>query len=245
MVQWYHVLAVNENNELAVTSTQIEGDLDRVEDSLKKRGYTSRVLHVKKEEDLNPLTAEGLLQLVNFLKPKGPDVKRFSTRAAGLARAWKLLSTRKDVDEETPPENPTTPAAPTSSDAASAVAPTTQPVGAASSQETEDMAKKAKKTKKVSKPREHGKPAKKVSDFKQVREGSVRASILKLMDGTHTAEKIGEMVKQTTTMVNAHAYCLWRDCGIGYHVDEAGKLKALYPTGKSYKDAVKKSEKAA
>lgn len=75
--------------------------------------------------------------------------------------------------------------------------------------------------------------------FKQVRPGTIRAKVLTLMDGTKTAEQIGKRVGQTSKGVLAHAYCLTRDCGIGYSL-EGGKVKALYPQGQSLAKAIKK-----
>lgn len=86
-----------------------------------------------------------------------------------------------------------------------------------------------------------GKPAGKVADFRQVKIGSARADILTLMDGTKTAEQIGKAVKPAVdaAKVGAHAFCLARDCGIGYEYGPNRELKALFPTGKTLADALK------
>lgn len=109
-------------------------------------------------------------------------------------------------------------------------------------------AAKAPKPAKAAKPakaktvstRGKGKPAGKVADFRQVKVGSARERILSLMTGQHTAEQIAAMVGGIdAAKVGAHAFCLSRDCGIGYEYGEGGTLKALFPTGKTLADALK------
>lgn len=109
------------------------------------------------------------------------------------------------------------------------------------------QAKKAKgaaKAPKAASPRGKGKPAGKVADFKQVKIGSARERILSLMDGSKTAEQIGKAVGVDAAKVGAHAFCLARDCGVGYAYGEGGTLKALFPAGKTLKDALRSSEPA-
>ena len=68
-----------------------------------------------------------------------------------------------------------------------------------------------------------GKPPKPVSEFGQVREGTVRYGILKRMsrvsdDGAisgDTVENISAEIGVTVPRVLQHAYHLWRDVGIG------------------------------
>ncbi len=81
-----------------------------------------------------------------------------------------------------------------------------------------------------------------VGAFRQVRSGTDRAHVLKLMNGKHTPQHIAVLLgggKFTGRYVLVHAYCLRRDCGIGYSLDSAGKLVALYPNEHGYGDAVK------
>lgn len=82
-----------------------------------------------------------------------------------------------------------------------------------------------------------------LSDFKKIRSGTDRANVLKLMTGMKTPAQIADKLgggKFTARYVMAHAYCLRRDCGIGYELTEEGKLLALYPGELSYRDAVTK-----
>ncbi len=82
-----------------------------------------------------------------------------------------------------------------------------------------------------------------VADFKQTREGTARQKILKMMDGTKTPDEISAIMGGTFTgkYVLAHAYCLRRDCGIGYELTKEGNLLALYPKNRSYADAIKQT----
>jgi hypothetical protein len=87
-----------------------------------------------------------------------------------------------------------------------------------------------------------GKPAKAVSEFKQIRAGTDRAKALKLMDGTRTVGQIAKAIKGDEQKVLTIAFCLYRDCGIGYRVDDDRKIVAIYPRKKSFKDAMKAAE---
>lgn len=81
-----------------------------------------------------------------------------------------------------------------------------------------------------------------IAAFRTVRSGTDRAHVLKLMNGKHTPHHIAVLLgggKFTARYVLAHAYCLRRDCGIGYSLDEVGKLIALYPNAHGYEDTVK------
>jgi len=100
-------------------------------------------------------------------------------------------------------------------------------------------------------PRVERKPAGLVANFRQVREGTDRQRVLKLMNGTKSPEQIAthlEMVadggKPDVKKVLTIAYCINRDSAIGYRINESGKLEAVYPGSKTYEDAVKKPEKA-
>lgn len=95
---------------------------------------------------------------------------------------------------------------------------------------------------KVKKPRgtkmATGKEPVAAEDLKKVHTGTVRAHVLALMDGTRTAQEIADQLKLAdVAKVMAHAYCTHRDVGVGYAVTD-GKLKALYPSGKSIDDVV-------
>ena len=86
-----------------------------------------------------------------------------------------------------------------------------------------------------------------VSDFRRIRGGTDRAAVLKLMNGTMSPEQIAKKLggeKFTARYVMAHVYCLRRDCGIGYELNDRGKLVALYPGDKTYRDTVKKLRSA-
>jgi hypothetical protein len=89
--------------------------------------------------------------------------------------------------------------------------------------------------------RQFGKPAKVLAEFRQIKDGTARAHVLKLMDGRHTADQIASRVGIEKTVVKLHAYKLWSDCGIGYEIVN-DKMTALYPKGKSYEAAIKKAE---
>lgn len=106
---------------------------------------------------------------------------------------------------------------------------------------------KPKKAKAGGKPREKstrevGKPAGLVSDFGQVREGTDRAKILKAMDGSRTTAALAKLIDKDEKTVMTIAYCIHRDCGIGYKLED-GKLLAIYPGSKTFEDALKKAEK--
>lgn len=122
---------------------------------------------------------------------------------------------------------------------------------ASTTQEGETELAKTKKAKAEKKPRaktngagrEVGKPAGLVADFGSVREGTDRAKVLKLMDGSKTAAQIAKAIEKDEKTVMTVAYCLHRDCAIGYKVED-GKLLALYPGQKTFEDALKKAAKA-
>lgn len=111
---------------------------------------------------------------------------------------------------------------------------------AAAPTKTPKAAAKAKAPTKTA--RGKGKPAGKVADFTPVKDGSIRSQILRLMDGAMTAEQIGAKLGFDRAKVNAHAFCLHRDCAIGYEVAADGKLRALFPGNKTLADALKKVE---
>ena len=99
--------------------------------------------------------------------------------------------------------------------------------------------KKEKQTNGTGASRVVGKPAGLVGDFKQVRPGTARQKILKLMaPGNKTVKQIADAVELDEKTVLVHANTMHRDCGIGYKVDD-GKLVALFPGSKTYEDAIK------
>ncbi len=68
---------------------------------------------------------------------------------------------------------------------------------------------------------------------KMPRSDTDRGMVLGLMDGTKTPDEIAAILKKRNARfdvkyVYAHAYCLHRDCGIGYRTVD-GKLEAVFP----------------
>jgi hypothetical protein len=87
-----------------------------------------------------------------------------------------------------------------------------------------------------------GKPPKSATELGQIRAGTTRHKILTMMSDSnvsHTLEDMANAVGVTATRVAQHAYCLWRDLGVGYRLRPDHTLIALYPPGKSLTDAVK------
>lgn len=72
------------------------------------------------------------------------------------------------------------------------------------------------------------------SKHKLPREGTDRRKVLELMSGEFTPDEIAAEMRKINSRfdakyVYAHAYCTFRDCGIGYRTTEEGKLEALFP----------------
>ncbi len=89
-------------------------------------------------------------------------------------------------------------------------------------------------------------PASSLDKFKQIRAETDRAKVLKLMNGTKSADQIAVTLgggKFTARYVMAHAYCTHRDCGIGYRLTDTGKLLAVYPVERTYRDAIIRKKK--
>lgn len=91
-----------------------------------------------------------------------------------------------------------------------------------------------------------GKPAKPVSEFGQIANGTTRCKILTMMsnqkDGKTVGNSVADIAESTglnPVRVVQHAYCLWRDIGIGYRLTSTNHLMAIYPVGKSFTDAIK------
>lgn len=205
-------------------------------------------------------SAADLLAVHNALSKK--PVQKFETTDVGRRRVLKLLEalplSERDVPEAervpvhrnderrpdpkmpAPRETATTPTTATTNSARGGAESETDM--AAKKSTAKKAAKKAAKKpaaeKKAKAKSTDGKPAKAVAEFKQVRDGTVRQQILKLMDGKHTAETIGEKLGKEAGLINSHIFCLWRDCGIGYTFAD-GKVTAVYPGSKTYKDAIK------
>lgn len=98
--------------------------------------------------------------------------------------------------------------------------------------------KAAAKKAAAEKPRAAGKEPRAASELGVVRAGTTRARILALADGTRTVDAVAKATGVDRKMVLAHAYCTWRDAGVGYRVDEKDKLAALYPGKKTIDDVV-------
>lgn len=182
--------------------------------------------------ELGLLSGPELVALYNVVRRAPEEVKRFATKADALRRVGALLAAY-DPDLVNRP----------------ALAGQTEPepaAGAAGKKEAEVAKKKSTKVaphtaKKGPASSSVGKPAGKVSDLKPIREGTARQKVLMAMsvDGGSTVAQAAARAGITEAMVMQHAYCLHRDCGIGYQVVD-GKLRALYPGDRTYDDVVKK-----
>lgn len=84
-------------------------------------------------------------------------------------------------------------------------------------------------------------PSKK-ADWRPVRAGTMRANILLEMTGARSVEEIARRFDIAAAYVMAWARCNHRDLGIGYEV-RAGKIRALFPTGVTLKQAVVQAER--
>lgn len=207
------------------------------------------------EENLKGLGGPVLVLVFNRVSAK--PVARFATLEDAARRTWAALNSEVlPMDHEVHGQNrdgstivplPATGGRPGSGPVNRG--PITQG-GDDTQQETTTMPKK-NGDKKAAKPRgtetgakrgtkmSAGKPAGLVADFRPVRPGTDRATVLQLMDGDHTTASIAKAIENTDRMVLAHAYCLARDCGIGYRFNETGKLEALFPGSKTLEDAIK------
>lgn len=109
------------------------------------------------------------------------------------------------------------------------------------------MAKKTKtKTKEAAAPRKIGASAGKVADFKPVRAGTARAKVIELgLKAAHTVAQIAARIGKDEKMVLAHLFCLKRDSGIGYDVDENRRVTVTLPGSKTLEDAIKQPAEAA
>ncbi len=188
--------------------------------------------HLKDRDAFSP----GLLVAIyNALGPDKP-VSKFETRDVAARRTFALLHAKYN-------------GLPTTRVEVAADLPITPP-----SQEMMTMAKTTTDAPRVRRARApgvgkqtQGRSAGTVADFKQTREGTARQKILKMMDGTQSPDQIAAVMGGTFTgkYVLAHAYCLRRDCGIGYELTRDGHLLALYPKNRSYADAIKQTGEAS
>ncbi len=197
-------------------------------------GRTAKVVSGEESFRDRAVFSMGLLAAIyNALGPDRPLAGKFETHDAAARRTFALLYAKFNQLAVTPFEVITP----------NLSVPPSHPI-----EETIDMAKSAT-TNGVRSSRAPGvgrlisqRPAGLVSEFKQTRQGTDRAQVLKLMDGTKTPDEIAVEMgggKFDAKYVMAHAYCLHRDCAIGYELTKEGKLLALYPRGRSYGDAIK------
>lgn len=206
-----------------------------------------------------------IVKLYNALGPDKP-VTKFESRDVGARRTFALLEAKHRNDSvpqpeskmddqtttETESEDPAAKKAreaaeaKAAKDAARAEAKATKDAEKAAAKATKDAERAAKAAAKptAAKPTAApggkaaaGQPAKHASEFKPVREGTFRATLLRAMDGTKTVAEIGAANHKENALVLSHAFCLTRDCGIGYDFVD-GKIRALFPHGKHLSDAI-------
>lgn len=198
---------------------------------------------VSSEDSLRDRTAFSTSLLVALYNAMGPEklLAKFENHETGVRRTFALIEWAYGSLELTKVELPND-------------SPTIQPSSEESEQETTTMAKSngnGTKTEKAKRSRAPGtargvtaQPAGTVAEFKQVRAGSDRAHVLKLMDGSKTPEQIAKSLgggKFDGKYIMQHAYCLKRDSGIGYEITAAGHLNALFPKNRSFADAIKEA----
>ena len=175
---------------------------------------------VEDEDSFRDFSTNLLVAIYNALSPEKP-VSKFETRAAAARRTFAIIYAKFNQLEVTDVSADPAPASTVTEET------TTMPKDAA--------AKKTRASKGSSK------AAGFAADFKQTRAGTDRAKVLALMDGTLTPEEIAAKMggRFDAKYVMAHAYCLRRDCGIGYDTTKEGKLVAVYPARRSFADAIK------
>lgn len=214
---------------------------DSVDEAEQAAAKREKCKVVTKAEDLRDLGGPVLVTVFNSVSPK--LVKRFATLDDAVNRSWRAIEDHFGGIAAKAAEH-------TAQQQAQAAEAATKPgeISNPTDEENTDMPNTTKKATKSAgngekKPRGtkmiSGKPAGRVADFKQVRAGTDRAIVLKMMDGKHTTASIAKAIEDTEQKVLAHAYCLARDCAIGYKLNDEGKLEALYPGNKSFADAIK------
>lgn len=99
----------------------------------------------------------------------------------------------------------------------------------------------------VRKSREVNRPAGLVKDFKTVRAGTNRATVVEMAgkNGGATVEELAKAINTDRKNVMVHLFTLFRDCAIGYSV-ESDVVKLSFPGSKTWRDALdpKKEAKA-
>lgn len=213
--------AITWNSDLADVRVCRSEDHQAVSDAVAREPNRSAA-YAMTADDLRLLNGATLVKLYNELAALSgvPPVKKFEDKATACRR----LFSRMEENAVSAPE---------------AEPPAAEP----EPEENAQMAKAKTKTKSTAerKPRDIGKPAKPVAEFHQMRAGSKRAEVLKLMDGSLSLEQISKRTELEPNRVLAHCYCTWRDCGIGYAVED-GKLVAKYPGQRGYADAIQEKE---
>lgn len=183
-------------------------------------GVKMRAIVASSIDELKVLDSNTLVMVYNRISEK--PVRRFETHAVAIDRTWRALNGATLAFTPTPEEN----------------------TAMATTQTTEKPKTKAEKPAKVKaekRPRaKDGKPAKLVSELRQVRAGTARATVLKLISarGGAKVSAVAKAIENTEARVYQHAYCLWRDCGIGYQVEDE-TITAVYPGSKGLTDLIK------
>jgi len=107
-----------------------------------------------------------------------------------------------------------------------------------------EVAKKSKAKKKASpksgEGRDVSRPCGLVSDFGQVRDGTARATVVKMGLSGCTVDALAKEIGKDRATVMTHLFCLNRDCAIGYEVED-GKLSITLPGSKTKADIIKKA----
>lgn len=104
-------------------------------------------------------------------------------------------------------------------------------------EEKKKMATDTKKKEPVN--RDVSRPAGKVGDFKTVRSGTARATVVEMAgkgSGAHV-DDIAKAIESDAKTVMTHLYCMSRDCAFGYDVKN-GKASMVFPGSKTWKDAI-------
>ena len=160
------------------------------------------------------------------------EIKKTILEAASLLTDADVIegNTRKMIDELKAPA----PAAKAKPDKVSA--PKSEPKSTIKSKKVSAKVEKVSEKKTVGKPREKsaratGKEAKAKDAFRPLREGTIRANIFALMDGTKTVDQIADKLKVDRANCHAHVYCLWRDCGLGFSYDAERRVTGVLPKG--------------
>ncbi len=168
-----------------------------------------------------------LVAIYNALGPDKP-VGKFESHSAAARRTFALLYAKYNQLEIT---NVT-------------LAPSDPPIPVSTTKETMTMAKRPAKAKKAAAGNGrvvNSRAPGTVAEFKQTRAGTDRARVLTMMDGTMTPDAIAAAMggRFNGKYVMAHAYCLRRDCAIGYDLTKDGNLIAVFPGKRTLEDAIK------